>query len=56
MLSNVKLALNITNLTDLRYAANFDNSVFAPTDPAGTILVFHSSAPRQAFVTLSAAF
>jgi iron complex outermembrane receptor protein len=56
LLSDAKLSLNITNLTDLRYAANFDNSVFAPTDPTGTILVAHASAPRQAFVTLSAAF
>ncbi len=32
-MTKAKLALNVTNLTDLRYAANFDNSVFAPTDP-----------------------
>ena len=50
-----KLALNVTNLTDQRYVANFDNSVFAPNDPTGTILVGHSSAPRQFFVTFSAA-
>jgi iron complex outermembrane receptor protein len=52
----VKLSLNVTNLTDKRYASNFDNSVFAPNDPAGTILVFHSSAPRQVFGTLSMGF
>ena len=50
-----KLSLNVTNLTDVRYAANFDNSVFAPNDPAGTIVVFHSSAPRQFFFTFSTA-
>jgi iron complex outermembrane receptor protein len=55
-LKHTKLSLNVTNLTDKRYAANFDNSVFAPTDAAGTILVFHSSAPRQVFGTISAAF
>ncbi|MEI9989251.1 MAG: TonB-dependent receptor [Rhizomicrobium sp.] len=51
MLSGATLALNVTNLTDVRYAANFDNSVFAPNDPAGTIIVAHSSAPRQVFAT-----
>lgn len=55
-LKGAKVALNVTNLTDKRYASNFDNSVFAPNDPAGTILVFHSSAPRQLFGTISAAF
>jgi iron complex outermembrane receptor protein len=53
---HLKLALNVTNLTDNRYAANFDNSVFAPTDPTGTLLVAHSSAPRQYFGTISASF
>ena len=53
---DLKLALNVTNLTNKRYASNFDSSVFAPDDATGTVLVFHSSAPRQAFVTLSAGF
>jgi iron complex outermembrane receptor protein len=52
-LKGVKLALNITNLTDKRYVSNFDNSVFAPTDPTGTILVAHTAAPRQFFGTIS---
>jgi len=55
-LKGAKLSLNVTNLTDKRYASNFDNSVFAPDDAAGTILVFHSSAPRQFFGTLSVGF
>jgi iron complex outermembrane recepter protein len=55
-LKRTKIALNVTNLTDKRYASNFDSSVFAPNDPAGTIVVFHSSAPRQFFGTISAAF
>ena len=55
-LKHAKLSLNVTNVTDKRYAANFDNSVFAPSDPTGAILVFHSSAPRQFFGTISAAF
>ncbi|AGH50746.1 MULTISPECIES: TonB-dependent receptor [Sphingomonadales] len=55
-LKGAKLSLNITNLTNKRYASNFDSSVFAPDDAAGTILVFHSSAPRQAFGTLSIGF
>lgn len=55
-MKNLKLSLNVTNLTDKRYASNFDSSVFAPDDAAGTIVVFHSSAPRQVFGTLSAAF
>jgi iron complex outermembrane receptor protein len=54
-LEGAKLALNVTNLTDLRYASNFDNSVFAPNDPTGSILVFHSSAPRQFFLTFGVA-
>jgi iron complex outermembrane receptor protein len=49
---NVRLSFNVTNLTDKRYAANFDNSVFAPTDPTGAIYVFHASAPMQVFGTL----
>jgi iron complex outermembrane receptor protein len=55
-LKHAKLAFNVTNLTDKRYAANFDNSVFAPTDPTGAIIVAHASAPRQFFGTISAAF
>lgn len=49
--NGAKLAFNATNLTNLRYASNFDNSVFAPNDPTGTIVVAHSSAPRQFFLT-----
>jgi iron complex outermembrane receptor protein len=67
VLKGAKLALNITNLTNKRYASNFDNSVFAPSDSgvtangdsnavAGDVLVFHTSAPRQAFLTLSYGF
>lgn len=55
-LKGAKLGLNITNLTNKRYAANFDNSVFAPDDAAGTISVFHASAPRQIFGSLSFGF
>lgn len=55
-LKGAKLSLNVTNLTDKRYGSNFDNSVFAPDDAAGTVQVFHSSAPRQFFGTLSVAF
>jgi iron complex outermembrane recepter protein len=51
VIKGARVSLNITNLTNKRYAANFDNSVFAPNDPAGTIQVFHSSAPRQVFGT-----
>ena len=39
-----------------RYASNFDGSVFAPDDATGSIVVFHASAPRQVFATLSYAF
>ena len=55
-MKGAKLSLNVTNLTNLRYAANFDNSVFAPDDVAGTIAVFHASAPRQVFGSLSFGF
>ncbi len=55
-LRGAKASLNVTNLTDKRYASNFDSSVFAPDDAAGTILVFHSSAPRQVFGTISFEF
>jgi len=54
--NGAKLAFNATNLTNLRYASNFDNSVFAPNDPAGTIVVAHSSAPRQFFLTFGVDF
>ena len=53
-LSGAKLSFNVTNVTDRRYAANFDNSVFAPNDPTGTIVVAHASAPRQMFLTFGA--
>jgi iron complex outermembrane receptor protein len=67
LLKGAKLAVNVTNLTNKRYAANFDNSVFAPSDSgitangdsnavAGDVLVFHTSAPRQVFVTLGYGF
>lgn len=49
VLKGAKVSLNVTNLTDKRTAANLDNSVFAPSDPNGTIYVFHASAPRQIF-------
>ncbi len=52
----MRASLNVTNLTDKRYASNFDNSVFAPDDAPGTLLVFHSSAPRQFFGTIGFAF
>ncbi|MBO9712782.1 MAG: TonB-dependent receptor [Sphingomonas sp.] len=51
-LKGAKIRFNVTNLTNKRYASNFDNSVFAPDDAAGTILVFHASAPRQVFGTI----
>lgn len=51
--NGAKLAVNVTNLTGKRYASNFDSSVFAPDDAAGNIVVFHSSAPRQVFATIS---
>ena len=52
VLKGAKLSLNVTNLTNKRYASNFDNSVFAPDDAAGSVLVFHASAPRQVFATI----
>ncbi|WP_206245627.1 TonB-dependent receptor domain-containing protein [Novosphingobium terrae] len=55
-LKGVKASLNITNLTNKRYAANFDNSVFAPDDASGTVQVFHASAPRQVFGSIGIAF
>jgi iron complex outermembrane receptor protein len=53
---DVRLALNVTNLTDKRYASNFDSSAFVPSDPAGTAYVFHASAPLQVFATLDVRF
>ncbi|TCV92386.1 iron complex outermembrane receptor protein [Luteibacter rhizovicinus] len=53
-LKDLSLALNVTNLTDKRYASNL--TAFAGTDPAGRALAFHASAPRESFVTLSADF
>ncbi|MBY8821863.1 TonB-dependent receptor [Sphingomonas colocasiae] len=51
-----KLSLNVTNLTNKRYATNFDSSVFAPDDATGSLVVFHASAPRQIFGSLSFGF
>jgi iron complex outermembrane receptor protein len=51
-MKGAKASLNITNLTNKRYASNFDSSVFAPDDAAGSLLVFHASAPRQIFATV----
>jgi iron complex outermembrane receptor protein len=51
-LKGAKASVNVTNLTDKRYASNFDSSVFAPDDAPGSILVFHASAPRQVYATL----
>ena len=67
VLKGAKLSLNVTNLTDKRYASNFDNSVFAPSDSgviangdndtvAGNVLVLHASAPRQIFATIGYSF
>ena len=51
-----KASLNVANLTNERHASNFDSSVFAPDDAAGSILVFHASAPRQIFATIGVDF
>ena len=53
---DVRIAFNISNLTNKRYASNLDSSVFAPSDPDGSIYVFHGSAPRQVFGTLDVRF
>jgi iron complex outermembrane receptor protein len=53
-LQNVRVDLNVTNLTDKRYAGQL--SSFAPTDPAGTRYAIHASAPRQVFLTFTAEF
>lgn len=53
-LHGLRVALNVTNLTDKRYAA--DLSAYTNTDPAGRALAFHASAPRQAFLTVDAKF
>jgi len=50
----VKLSLNVTNLTDKRYASNL--TAFTNADPAGRALAFHASAPRQSFLTLDVKF
>lgn len=53
-LRNVNVALNVTNLTDKRYAGQL--SSFAPSDPNGTVYAIHASAPRQIFITFGADF
>ena len=53
-LRNVRVSLNVTNLTDKRYAGQL--SSFAPTDPAGTRYAIHAAAPRQVFLTFGAEF
>lgn len=54
VLQALKLSLNVTNLTNKRYASNL--TAFANTDPNGRQLAFHASAPRQVFLTLDAKF
>lgn len=54
VLRDLGVSLNVTNLTDRRYAANI--SGVANADPSGRQLAFHASAPRQAFITLDARF
>ncbi|MFC4763484.1 TonB-dependent receptor [Dyella koreensis] len=51
---DIRLSLNVTNLTDKRYASNL--TAFANTDPNGRQLAFHASAPRQSFLTLDVKF
>lgn len=53
---DVRLSLNVTNLTGKRYASNLDPSAFTPTDPQGNDYVFHASAPRQMFANLDLRF
>jgi iron complex outermembrane receptor protein len=53
---DVRLTLNVTNLTNKRYASNLDSSAFVPSDPNGSAYVFHASAPRQLFATLDVRF
>ncbi len=53
-LQSLKLSLNVTNLTDKRYASNL--TAFANSDPNGRQMAFHASAPRQVFLTLDAKF
>lgn len=53
-LQDLKVSMNVTNLTNKRYAGQL--SAFAPTDPTGTRYAIHASAPRQVFMTLSAGF
>ncbi|WP_140724474.1 TonB-dependent receptor [Pseudomonas sp. Hp2] len=53
-LQALRLSVNVTNLTDKRYAA--DLSGFTNSDPNGRVLAFHASAPRQVFLTLDAKF
>jgi len=53
---DVRLSLNVSNVTDKRYASNLDSSVFAPTDSTGTLYVFHASAPRQVFGSIDVRF
>ncbi|HYG06761.1 MAG TPA: TonB-dependent receptor [Stenotrophomonas sp.] len=52
--SDLKVSMNMTNLTNKRYAA--DLGAFTNSDPAGRQLAFHASAPRQMFLTLDARF
>ena len=51
---DIRLTLNVSNLTDKRYASNL--TAFANSDPKGRQLAFHASAPRQSFLTLEAKF
>lgn len=50
----LRVSLNVANLTDKRYAADLGG--YTNSDPNGRQLSFHASAPRQAFLTLDAAF
>jgi len=50
---DVKLQLNVSNLTDKRYYSTIGSNGFAASDAGGTFATLLSGAPRQIFVTLS---
>ncbi|GAA0724771.1 TonB-dependent receptor [Dokdonella soli] len=56
MLEDVRLQLNLSNLTDKRYFATVGSNGFVVSDPQGQNYTLLTGAPRQVFFTVDARF
>lgn len=56
VMRSLTLALNVTNLTDMRYFSTVGSNGFTVSDPQGTFATLLAGAPRQLMFTVSAEF